>query len=148
MCVTSSGDTCHVRERSLFHREKSAKTARIDPAAANPSIARPCEPTICIGSEIQQLSRQPASDKTPADIPHNAPAMAGRVGNARTAISVAINMNGAPIASGQATHSAQYCHSRPGGTMVALAVFVITVTPPTSNAVRTAANARARHDTF
>ena len=41
MCVTSSGDSCHVRERSLFHREKSAKTARIDPAAANPSIARP-----------------------------------------------------------------------------------------------------------
>ena len=58
MRVTSSGDSCHVRERSLFHREKSAKTARIDPAAANPSIARPCEPTICIGSEIQQLSRQ------------------------------------------------------------------------------------------
>jgi 2-phosphosulfolactate phosphatase len=35
------------------------------------------------------LRRQPASDRSPADIPHKAPAIAGRVGNARTAISVA-----------------------------------------------------------
>jgi hypothetical protein len=45
-------------------------------------------------------------------------------------------MNGVPRSIGHATHSAQNCNPRPGGTTVALVVFVITVMPPTSTAVK------------
>ena len=59
---------------------------------------------MCDGAEIQHASRQPASARMPAEAPHRAPAIAGLVGNARSAISVATIMNGAPIAIGPATH--------------------------------------------
>src|SRR5262245_15078567 len=111
-------------------------------------MARACDSARWTGSEIQQLRRHPASDSTPADRPHSAPAIDGRVGNARAAISVAITMNGAPISVGQTTHSHQSVNSSPGGTTVALAAFVTSVIALTSTTVIRAATASDEAETL
>ena len=74
----------------------------------------------------------------PADIPHKAPAIAGRVGNARTAISVAITMNGAPMAIGPDHALGPVLPLSPGAARpLALAAFVSSVITPTSITVST-----------
>ncbi len=101
---------------------------------------------MCPGSENQQLSRQPASERTPAANPHNPPASAGRVGNARAVINVASTMIGAPIAIGHVTHSDQYCQRRSTGTIDPLVTPVTMAIPTRTSAVNVVASRSAPRD--